>query len=78
MFAVAGGRVARVIMGEAEGFIKRDLTAEDLRDHMGDTMGSTKITTYANYDDSAVTLMNALGFKPTEPMGQVSSAPSPP
>jgi NAD(P)-dependent dehydrogenase (short-subunit alcohol dehydrogenase family) len=73
-FAVAGGRVARVLMAETKGFIKKDLTPEDVLAHMDDIMDTKTVTPFKDYSDSAVVLMNALGFKPTEPVGMVSGA----
>ena len=74
IFAVAGGRVARVVVAETPGLIKRDLSPEDVLEHMPQIM-SGPLTPFRDYADSATSLMRALGFEPTEPMGQVSSAP---
>lgn len=73
-FAVAGGRVARVLMAETQGIVKRDLTAEDVLARYNEVMDTRVITPFANYAESAETLMNALGFKPTEAIGMVSGA----
>jgi NAD(P)-dependent dehydrogenase (short-subunit alcohol dehydrogenase family) len=73
-FAVAGGRVARVLMAETQGIVKRDLTAEDVLNCYNEIVDTGTITPFANYAESAETLMNALGFKPTEAVGMVSGA----
>jgi NAD(P)-dependent dehydrogenase (short-subunit alcohol dehydrogenase family) len=75
-FAVAGGRVARMVMAETPGFIKRDLTPEDMLEHISEIVAGP-LTPFRDYADSATMLMNALGFKPTEPVGSVSAAPPP-
>jgi len=41
---------------------------------MDEIMDTKTITPFRDYSDSAVVLMNALGFKPTEPVGMVSGA----
>jgi NAD(P)-dependent dehydrogenase (short-subunit alcohol dehydrogenase family) len=76
-FAVAGGRVARMVMAETPGLIKADLTPEDVLANMSD-ITSGPLTPFADYSESAKALMNAFGFKSTERLGQVSSPPPPP
>jgi NAD(P)-dependent dehydrogenase (short-subunit alcohol dehydrogenase family) len=71
-FAVAGGRVARVLMAETQGIVKGDLTAEDVLARYNEIIDARMITPFANYAESAETLMNVLGFKPTEAVGMVS------
>jgi NAD(P)-dependent dehydrogenase (short-subunit alcohol dehydrogenase family) len=73
MFAVAGGRVARILLCETKGYIKRGLTAEDVRDNMHEIMSTKEMSPIKDYEESAAILMNALGFSPTEPIGLVSS-----
>jgi NAD(P)-dependent dehydrogenase (short-subunit alcohol dehydrogenase family) len=73
-FAVAGGRVARMVLAETPGFVKRDLTPEDMLAHMSEIMEG-RLTPFRDYGDSATMLMNALGFKPSEPVGSVSLPP---
>jgi NAD(P)-dependent dehydrogenase (short-subunit alcohol dehydrogenase family) len=73
-FAVAGGRVARVLMAETRGIVKRDATAEDVLARLDQIMDTRTVTPFANYAESADALMNALGFKPSEPVGMVSGA----
>lgn len=76
-FAVAGGRVARVVLAETPGFIKRDLTAEDVLANMTEIM-SGSLTPFADYSESATALMKAFGYTSHERLGAVSSPPPPP
>ena len=41
-FVVGGGRVARTVMVETHGYVNRESTPEDIRDHMPDIMGDTR------------------------------------
>jgi NAD(P)-dependent dehydrogenase (short-subunit alcohol dehydrogenase family) len=75
IFAVAGGRVARTVISETRGFIKRDLTPEDVRDNMAAIMATDGMAPVADYEASASLLMDALGFVPSEDLGLVSAAP---
>jgi NAD(P)-dependent dehydrogenase (short-subunit alcohol dehydrogenase family) len=75
-FAVAGGRVARMVMAETPGFVKRDLSPEDMLEHMSEIMAGP-LTPFRDYADSASLLMRTLGFEPTEAVGSVSAPPPP-
>jgi NAD(P)-dependent dehydrogenase (short-subunit alcohol dehydrogenase family) len=70
--AVAGGRVARIVMAETPGFVKKDLTAEDVLAHWGEITDTKTLQPFSSYTESALALMDALGFKPTEPIAAVS------
>jgi NAD(P)-dependent dehydrogenase (short-subunit alcohol dehydrogenase family) len=72
-FAVAGGRVARVLFAENEGYVKSGLTMEDVRDHMGEILDTRTLTPFASYAESVGALMKAHGFTPTEAMGAVAT-----
>lgn len=71
-FAVAGGRVARILMGEADGFIARDLTPELIRDAMAAGKDAQGFTPFADYVSSAAMLMELLGHSPDEPLAPLS------
>lgn len=71
-FAVAGGRVARVLFAETEGFVKPGLTMEDVRDHMAEILSTKTITPFSTYAESVKELMKALGFQPKEEIGKVA------
>jgi Enoyl-(Acyl carrier protein) reductase len=65
-FAVAGGRVARVLFAETPGFVKSDLTMEDVRDHMPEILITDQMIPFSSYAESADWLMRKLGFAPSE------------
>ncbi len=73
-FAAAGGRVARILMGEAEGVIDRELTAEKLRDEMDRVRTASKVEPFPDYVSSAARLMELLGYAPTETLAPLSFA----
>jgi NAD(P)-dependent dehydrogenase (short-subunit alcohol dehydrogenase family) len=76
-FAVAGGRVARVLFAENQGYVKPGLTMEDVRDHMEEILEVKSLTPFGSYAESVKALMNALGFTPTEEIGAVASEQKP-
>lgn len=71
-FAVAGGRVARILMGEAEGVIDRDLTPEKLRDAMQTVNSTSGFEPFPDYVSSAARLMELLGYAPAEALAPLS------
>lgn len=71
-FAVAGGRVARILLGEAEGVIDRDLTPEKLRDAMDRVRTASTVEPFPDYVSSAARLMELLGYSPTEMLAPLS------
>lgn len=75
-FAVAGGRVARVLFAENQGYVKPGLTMEDVRDHMTEILETKTLTPFQSYAESVKTLMDALGFTPTEQIGAVAPSRS--
>jgi NAD(P)-dependent dehydrogenase (short-subunit alcohol dehydrogenase family) len=77
MFAVAGGRVARVVVSETRGFVKPDLTPEDVRDNMAAILDTGGMRRIPDYEASAALLMEQLGWSPTERLGPVAASPAP-
>lgn len=73
-FAVAGGRVARILLGETEGVIDRDLTPEKLRDAMETIRGASSFESFPDYISSAGRLMELLGYTPSEALAPLSFA----
>jgi len=71
-FAVAGGRVARILMGETDGFIDRELTPERVRDAIAQGSHDTGFTPFADYVSSAGKLMDLLGYSPSEPLAPLT------
>jgi NAD(P)-dependent dehydrogenase (short-subunit alcohol dehydrogenase family) len=74
-FAVAGGRVARALFAETQGYIQPGLTAEDVRDHLDAILDQKALTPFATYAESVKTLMTALNCTPTEELGAVAAVP---
>lgn len=71
-FAVAGGRVARILMGETDGFIDRELTPERVRDAIAEGRHDTGFTPFADYVYSAGKLMDLLGYSPSQPLAPLT------
>jgi NAD(P)-dependent dehydrogenase (short-subunit alcohol dehydrogenase family) len=71
-FAVAGGRVAPILMGETDGFIDRQLTPERIGQAMVAIDGRSSFTPFPDYVSSAARLMDLLGFSPGEPLAPLS------
>jgi len=67
-FAVAGGRVAPILMGETEGFIDRDLTPERFASAMAALADPSGFEAFPDYVSSAARLMELLGYAPNEPL----------
>ena len=71
-FAVAGGRVARILMGETQGFIDRQLTPERVRDAIAAGRDAQGFTPFSDYVSSAALLMELLGHAPGEPLAPLT------
>jgi NAD(P)-dependent dehydrogenase (short-subunit alcohol dehydrogenase family) len=67
-FAVAGGRVAPILMGETAGFIDRELTPERIAQAAARLNDLSGFEPFADYVASATRLMDLLGYKPAEPL----------
>jgi NAD(P)-dependent dehydrogenase (short-subunit alcohol dehydrogenase family) len=67
-FAVAGGRVAPILMGETVGLIDRDLTPERIAQAAARLNDQRGFEPFADYVASAARLMELLGYKPAEPL----------
>ena len=63
-FAVAGGRVAPILMGEAQGFVDRELTPERVMQAMSAAEDETGFEAFPDYVSSAARLMDLLGYSP--------------
>ena len=62
-YSVGGGRVARVFIGEGQGYLKTDapLTVEDVRDHFDEIESTDDFMLLRNAMDEVDTLAKALG-----------------
>lgn len=74
-FAVAGGRVARILLGESDGLIDPDLTPEKLRDAMEIFHTASGFEPFPDYVSSASRLMDLLGYQPAEALAPLSFVP---
>ena len=71
-YAVAGGRVAPILMGEARGFIDRDVTPEQIASAMAELDHLSGFEPFADYVSSAGRLMELLGYAPDKPLASLS------
>lgn len=71
-FAVAGGRVAPILMGETAGLIDRNLTPERLAEALERIHDPSGFEPFADYVSSAARLMDLLGYRPDEPLAPLS------
>jgi NAD(P)-dependent dehydrogenase (short-subunit alcohol dehydrogenase family) len=70
--AVAGGRIAPILLGETDGFIDRQLTPERIAQAMAAIADRSSFTPFPYYVTSAERLMNSLGYAPSEPLASLS------
>jgi NAD(P)-dependent dehydrogenase (short-subunit alcohol dehydrogenase family) len=70
--AVAGGRVARILIGETQGFIERDLSPELVGEALASGKDAGGFTPFPDYVSSAEKLMELLGYAPAEPLAPLS------
>lgn len=71
-FAVAGGRVAPILMGEGTGLIDRQLTPERIASAMAAIQDRSGFEPFADYVSSAARLMELLGYSPDQPLASLS------
>ncbi|MBM3595301.1 MAG: SDR family NAD(P)-dependent oxidoreductase [Alphaproteobacteria bacterium] len=71
-FAVAGGRVAPILIGEIAGFLDRDLTPERIAKAAAKLAHRSGFEPFADYVSSAARLMDLLGYRPDEPLAPLS------
>ncbi len=71
-FAAAGGRVAPILMGEAYGFIDRELTPEGIGKAIARIRDQSSFEPFADYVTSAARLMELLGYSPSQPLGPLT------
>lgn len=67
-FSTAGGRLARIVMGETEGIVDRALTLEKVPQLLDRVMAVDKLHLNRTFDEFAPVMMAALGFTPSEPL----------
>lgn len=70
-FSAAGGRLAKVVIGETDGIVDRNLTLEKIPQVIGQVMAVDKLHLNTSFAEFAPVMMRALGYVPSEPMGQV-------
>lgn len=61
-FSTAGGRVARIVMGETEGIVDRALTIEKMPELLGRIMATEQLHLNNSFAEFAPLMMSALGF----------------
>ena len=71
-FAVAGGRVAPILIGEARGLIDPHLTPERIATAMSAIEDRSGFEPFADYVSSAARLMELLGYSPNEALSPLS------
>lgn len=71
-FAVAGGRVAPILIGEARGFFDPHLTPERIAMAMSAIEDHSSFEPFADYVSSAARLMELLGYSPSEALSTLS------
>jgi NAD(P)-dependent dehydrogenase (short-subunit alcohol dehydrogenase family) len=74
-FSTAGGRLARIVMGETEGVVDRELTLEKVPLLIDRVMSIDGLHLNRSFAEFAPVMMKALGFEPSEPLGQVMKPP---
>lgn len=60
-FVVGGGRVARTVLAESRGYVNPTLTAEDVRDHLGEVIADTEFSFPNDTSESLRMTAAALG-----------------
>ena len=70
-FSTAGGRLARIVVGETEGVVDKELTLEKIPDLIPRVLDTQSVHFNGNFNDFAPVMMEALGFSPTKPLGQI-------
>ena len=64
IFSAGGGQVSRVFVGRTKGFFKRDLSIEDVSDHLGDIRDEAGYTIPADPGDEMNLVFQALSSSP--------------
>jgi hypothetical protein len=60
IYSIGGGRVARVFIGETQGFYKPDLTLEDIRDNWAQIRNTDGYQIPANLPEETAMFFNAM------------------
>jgi NAD(P)-dependent dehydrogenase (short-subunit alcohol dehydrogenase family) len=71
-FAVAGGRIAPILLGETAGIIDRSVTPERIAGIMAALGDGSGFEPFTDYVSSAARLMELLGYKPADPLSPLS------
>ena len=70
-FSTAGGRLAKIVVGETYGIVDRELTLEKVPQLLGEVMATDKLHLNRSFGEFAPVMMEALGFTPSEPLNQI-------
>lgn len=70
-FSTAGGRLAKVVMGETTGVVDRTMTLETVAEILPRVMDTTTLHLNGSFNDFAPVMMSALGFQPSGDLGQI-------
>ncbi len=70
-FSTAGGRLARIVVGETDGIVDRELTLEKIPHLLERVMAVDKLHLNRSFAEFAPVMMEALGFRPSASVGQV-------
>lgn len=70
-FSTAGGRLAKIVVGETDGIVDRELTLEKIPALLPQIMDTHKLHLNSRFADFAPVMMEALGFTPSEPLGSI-------
>ena len=65
-FTAGGGHVARIVFAETPGFVKADLTMEDVREHMDQILSFEGARAVTSTVDANAAQMRTLGFAPPD------------
>jgi NAD(P)-dependent dehydrogenase (short-subunit alcohol dehydrogenase family) len=60
IYTIGGGHVGRVFIGVTPGYTKADLTAEDVRDHLGEIRDEARYEVPANLNEELMVTMKGL------------------
>jgi NAD(P)-dependent dehydrogenase (short-subunit alcohol dehydrogenase family) len=74
-FSTAGGRLAKVVVGETNGIVDRDLTLEKIPGLLPRIMDTGVLHLNRSFAEFAPVMMEALGFAPSQPLGPIMDTP---
>lgn len=70
-FSAAGGRLAKIVLGETEGIVDKTLSLEKIPGLLPRITDGKTVHLNRNFNDFAPVMMGALGFAPGDPLGQI-------